>query len=220
MGLLDVLIRRPAAAPPVNNAPPVRSIPVAYVNLDHRPDRRWSTERLWRHELGMADVTRIPGVIDTPPARGCSRAHLNALTMLQAHPAGTQYVILAEDDVVFVGGNRTLELVSKIEAALSAFADLKVLFLTASMRSFTTTGLPGVVRLRYRGALAMPAIVIRRNYLPTLKKIYEKAIRTNNAHDRFTQRAQGRGGWYAIYPQLLQQAAGYSDIEKRNVNFK
>lgn len=194
-------------------------LPVFYINLGHRTDRRALTESLWRERLGMAHVDRVEGVPETPGHIGCTRAHMRAIDEILRRPESERFVILAEDDVVFLDGRNPGDFVALLEEALTTFPDLDVLFLTASLHRFRQTSLPGVVRLRRNGALAMPALILRTGYAPTLRDVYVEALRRCVPHDRLTLKVQGRDRWYALDPPWMRQAAGFSDIEMRYVDY-
>ena len=72
---------------------------------------------------------------------------------------------------------------------------------------------------RVKKALAMPAFIINRSYYSKLLNIYKKALDTNKPHDLVTQLYQHIDRWYGIFPAIARQEPGYSDIEKREVDY-
>jgi NAD(P)-dependent dehydrogenase (short-subunit alcohol dehydrogenase family) len=194
-------------------------IPVYYINLPERSDRRALAEALWAEQLGMASLTRIDGVPATPAYAGCTRAHISAVDAILTRSARERFVILAEDDVVLLDGSDPDRLRTLLESALATFPDLDVLFLTASLHRFRKTPLEGVVRLKRNGALAMPALILRTGYARRLRGIYVQALDRGVPHDRLTLKVQGRDQWYALDPPWMRQASGFSDIEKKYVDY-
>ena len=79
------------------NGRPIPEIPVFFINLDRRPDRRVLFEQSFG-EFGLAEPIRVAGVEHVNPMIGCSLAHREALN--EAKKMDAEMVIIAEDDVV------------------------------------------------------------------------------------------------------------------------
>lgn len=76
---------------------PLSDIPVFFINLDRRPDRRIKFEETFG-EFQLSDPIRVPGVEHVDPMIGCSLAHHRALS--EALRSGAEVSIIAEDDVM------------------------------------------------------------------------------------------------------------------------
>jgi hypothetical protein len=213
------VLRRENVARHAETSVEVSSIPVFYINLDHREDRRRLSEHLWHEQLRMRSVTRVPGVLDAVAYRGCAKAHIRAVDRILESNAAEPFVLLAEDDVVLLPDKSAESLLETVTDALTRLDDLNVLFLTASLHRFRKSKVDGVVRLLRKGALAMPALVIRRDYLPKLRSVYARALTEDRPIDKLTRKVQGRDRWYALDPPYMRQAAGYSDIEEKFVDY-
>lgn len=201
-------------------APLMRSMPVFYINLAHRADRRARSEDLWRNQFRMQRVFRVPGVVDEPPFRGCTKAHLRAIEMVETEAPEDRYVILAEDDLVLLPGKTPEDVLQAVTGALRQFPDLNVLYLTASLNRFRRTSMRGIVKLKRKGALALPGMIVRRDYLPTLRRLLRKAQLKDTPHDKLICKVQGRHRWYLLWPHLMHQARDFSDIERRDVDYE
>jgi hypothetical protein len=106
----------------------------------------------------------------------------------------------------------------RVAAALSHLRDLNPLLLTAPLKHFRRTDVDGVVRLKRKGTKASPGVVLRREDLPRLRRLHEKARRENVPHDKLARYGQGRHHSYPLWPHLMHQANDFSDIEQGRIS--
>ena len=92
-----VLSKYPLRFSRVRLGHPVSDLPVFFINLDRRPDRRAQFEETFG-EFQLSKPIRIPGVEHADPMIGCSLAHQKALS--EARKLGAEVSIIAEDDVM------------------------------------------------------------------------------------------------------------------------
>lgn len=74
-------------------------IPILYINLDSRTDRRDHMERL----LDGYDYERVPAVHDEYGYIGCAKSHIKCMEIIIQR--GYDRCIILEDDFVFIGDN-------------------------------------------------------------------------------------------------------------------
>lgn len=76
------------------------NIPILYINLDHRKDRKEHMEQL----LNGKNYYRIPAIYDTDNGYiGCVKSHIKCLEF--AKTMNFDRVVILEDDFVFKGNN-------------------------------------------------------------------------------------------------------------------
>ena len=191
-----------------------------YINLNHRTDRHEQMQTLLHQTLRIPydKIKRIEAIADDPGFRGCTRSHLKALK--EGFRTNIQYLCLMEDDLMLVD-NVTADLFHQTvqKGWDTCQGDFDVMYL--AMTPIKLEPVNTVSRLhRVRQALAMPALIINVRYFEKLQTIYETALKTKKPHDLVTQLYQPTDVWYGYYPPLMRQRPGYSDIEKRNTDYK
>ena len=119
--LLGALKRRAlsgrAEAGPKSSIPKqtgMTNLPILYINLDHREDRKNETLAEFS-KIGLKGTVRLPAIAEENGALGCAKSHVAALTRLR----NTDFTaaIICEDDVEFLV-DRT-----KLDKVVQAFLD-------------------------------------------------------------------------------------------------
>jgi GR25 family glycosyltransferase involved in LPS biosynthesis len=188
-----------------------------YINLAHRVDRNEQMQNLFKQlNIPPQKITRLDAIKDAKGYRGCTKSHLKAIEL--AISKNYKYVCLMEDDLQLVTS------VEKVHTTInSAWTELKSTKWDIIYLAMTPIRL---VRQRTKGfhrvlaALAMPAMIIPRDYMPTLKQIYEQSLEQDKPHDLLTQLHQPADQWYGFFPPLMRQSPGFSDIENREVDYR
>ena len=219
---------------------------IYFINLAHRFDRRKEIENFLFHELELPrdKVQRWDAVADPQvPRRGCTKSHLGIIQ--DAIEKKHRRIIIMEDDLK----RNPTELVSHFHQKLTDALEYldcvyhdpawSVLFLgmtpirldnvTAHVPSSSSTHhlrtfaqKPSSVKkqlVRVRSALAMCGYVVNHSYFHILAQIFQRALIEEIEHDRITQLYQGHHLWFGFFPPLAIQGAGFSDIEKRVVDY-
>jgi len=83
----------------VKTEKPNFDIPILYINLDSRTDRREHMERL----LDGYNYERVPAVYDEHGYIGCAKSHIKCMEIVAER--GYDRCIILEDDFVFIGDN-------------------------------------------------------------------------------------------------------------------
>lgn len=211
------------------------SVPILCINLDRRPDRLGAvTSELAR--LGRVfdgDRTRRIAAFDHPTdgAIGCSMSQLHCLELAIAQ--GWPAVAILEDDfqctrpAVF---RRTVDAFLETTQR-QGFPRWDVLMLGGNVRRSTPSSAfadSGVDAHRVHAAFSSVAYLVHGPYLATLRDNLRASIQLLSAQpalghqyalDVYWQRLQARDAWFICHPLTINQAPGFSDIERRVVDY-
>ena len=220
---------------------------VIYINLESRPDRKEHVEKQLS-TIGLQKIQRFNAVRMTNGALGCSLSHLKCLQIAKAN--NWDHVLICEDDIQFLDPplfikqlNGFLENMESWERSvalstakgagerLNSVDDSRrswdvVLLAGNNMRPYkianeysvkvswsqTTTGY--IVKKHYYDKLI-------ENYITGIKHLYlEPHHHSLYAIDQFWTRLQEKDDWFLITPLTVVQRADYSDVEKKQTNYK
>ena len=205
-------------------------MPIYYINLHHRGDRRLEIElELIYHDL-IDQATRICAIYIPDCGRlGCTLSHIKALeTFLESEKKKEKEkeaasCIVLEDDFQFCTMTHSLTR-KAFNYIQSLDLEWDVIMLAANTVKIQEEVLYDSI-VRCDGALSSSGYVVKRRYVPTLiKNLKECAMLLNisreyPAMDVHWLPLQSRDNWYILNPCLGSQRAGYSDIEKRYCNY-
>ena len=190
-----------------------------YINLSHRTDRRKHVET----QLSSIGITpsRFGAIYDDNGAIGCTKSHLSCLkTALRNN---WSHVMICEDDITFLNPELFIDSLNNI---LANYDNWDVILLGGNNlqpfrqldsscihvgRCLTTTGY--IVNNHYFSTIINninTGLTMLQQY-PTLKYLY--------AIDTHWLSLQRKHKWYLVYPLTVVQLDGYSDIEKKDVNY-
>jgi glycosyl transferase family 25 len=193
----------------MENCPPFRII-----NLAHRTDR-------WKDITDNFRSLRVPfervdAVRNTNGALGCARSHLKALQ--EAMEQETDLVAIAEDDAVF--DKEPFAIVDQFRAS-----EADVLLLGYNIRTKPEPFSEAFCQIK--ASLTTSCYIAKRNAVPALIACFKGAEEDlqKNIHRPIDI------AWQALQKELVfvipsggrrfvHQRAGYSDIEKRRVNYR
>ena len=189
-----------------------------YINLEERKDRNENAI----HELSKLGIkpNRFDAIKTPQGIVGCCLSHIKVI--LDAKKRGLEYVCIFEDDLIIINPQLLTKKVNKILNDQDKQWDVLLLggnnfkpfveyddYVKVS-RCFTTTAY--IIRAHYYD-----------KYLNNLHEGLKLLLQTKNrdysldSHNHILQREDT---WLLITPILVYQKEGYSDIEKRNVNYK
>lgn len=197
---------------------------IYYINLDKRPDRKEQIlSELRRMDVNMNKVTRIAGVISKFGAHGCSLAHLNCLN--DCIKRKYKNCLILEDDFIFTHDRQ------KTHNLLNQFFDTgelwDVILFGGGVMKHENTEYDFFVKIL--DAQTTSGYAVNTHYIQTLQKNFDESSKLLGKHprpipryciDMYWKRLQPRDNWFIITPKLGYQREGYSDIEKKNVNYK
>lgn len=197
---------------------------VYYINMDQRTDRRAQIENQLRLMSIPEDIwQRIPGVVASFGALGCSKAHASALQ----HAYNMQYkrILILEDDFVFrESKGRVYKTLNHVQ---NMHLQWDVLLLSASTFESSCSCIDELIRVYDAQTTAgyalngeMIAILLQ-----NVKDGIDQLSRyTESEHDYcidiYWKRLQRKYKWYAIDPPLASQRQSFSDIEQRIVTYE
>ena len=144
---------------------------------------------------------------------GCTKSHLGVLDRYIATQPTAGFAAVFEDDWSMTGTPEQLALARSV----LEWPDCRVLLLAMNPLETEPTGAPGVVRVRK--AMSTSAYLVRHDYAPVLRAVFQKALEAKRPLDVIWFELQAQGGFYALDPPLGVQAPSYSDIVNRNVNY-
>jgi GR25 family glycosyltransferase involved in LPS biosynthesis len=195
---------------------------IYYINLDHRTDRKYQIESELRlMNVPSHKVQRIPGIIESIGALGCSKAHLLALQdCLQNN---YQNCLILEDDFMFKLGR--YEVYQQLNKFWTLNPTWDVVLLASNTKQFEPTYVNFLVRLTE--AQTASGYLVNATFLPQLIENVTQGIQlleadqtnTNACIDQHWKSLQPKSHWYTFTPVMAHQRPGYSDIEKTQVNY-
>jgi glycosyl transferase family 25 len=185
---------------------------IVYINLDERPDRRKNMEKMTK-PFGDKAI-RFSAIKDKQGIVGCVKSHIAVLKM--ALDKGWKNLLVLEDDAewneYYTGYNK-----------LKHLAELQ--FDAIMLGGTAVVYYPDTLRLV--NAQTTTAYLINAHYIPTLLANFEEGLvgllntnhRDSYSLDMYWKSIQARDTWFVIMPPLVYQTPGYSDIEKKEVDY-
>jgi len=183
---------------------------VVYINLDERVDRNTQVQQELRC-FPPEKVRRFAAIRNDRGLVGCVQSHIAVLEL--AKREGWRNVLIVEDDMVWTAFNETL------------LGELL-------MRSYDVVLLSGTyVRcgadMRLQSAQTTAAYIVAAHYYDTLLENYRRGLYRlvlggadrHFALDQYWKLLQKKDTWFIAQPVMCIQRPGYSDIEKRVVNY-
>lgn len=184
----------------------LQDIPVLYINLDKRIDRRKHIENQFDD---FKNVERIEAIntCDTNGYYGCVLSHLKALKL--AKQKGYYEVLICEDDFEWIDKTKFQYPIYDFDICM---LDCDVVHSKDIFRDYK----------RVTWGLRSGGYIIKQHYYDTLiecftesyEKLKKNLIR-DNYHDVYWQVLQKRDNFIIQYPKIGKQIEGYSDIKKK-----
>ena len=190
---------------------------MVYINLDHRTDRRAEVEAELAPYFQPEKVTRFGAIKLDRGALGCTLSHIAVLEM--AKEKGWNNVLVLEDDAMWM-----------TEQFEEAYATVDRL---SSSKPYDVIMLSSTCARWYLGSLKLisaqtaSAYLVNSSYYDTLLSNFRESrdlFEVSNdgpkhAHDQYWKRLQERDNWFVVIPSLMKQRPGYSDIERKVVDY-
>jgi hypothetical protein len=189
---------------------------VVYINLEERTDRRAKIETELQTVFSKSKIHRYNAQKHAHGGIGCSLSQVGAIEL--AKRMKWPNVLVVEDDFVFATEDLKKGEGSFIEHYKKAH---DVILLGGTFVHCTNTG-----KVRY--AASAIGYFVESHYYDTLLENFKTGVemfmKTNNyseyACDRYWNRLQIKDEWYIANPMICRQLKGYSDIEKKDVDYK
>jgi GR25 family glycosyltransferase involved in LPS biosynthesis len=193
---------------------------VVYINLDERTDRKTHIEKQLR-SVGFNNFKRFKAIKTANGAIGCTMSHLKCLENARANKLS--HLLIFEDDTLFLDPPHFKKQFNKF---LSKHNDWDVVLLAGNnMLPYTKID---DTCIKVTHCQTTTAYLVNAHYFDTLisniktglhKLMYDVNNRFLYAIDKYWLTLQKRDNWYLIVPLKVIQKEGYSDIEKKNVNY-
>jgi glycosyl transferase family 25 len=198
----------------------LNKIPVIYINLDSRQDRKEHVEK----ELKKIDVNepeRFKAIKLDNGALGCSMSHLKCLEIAKQREYDS--VLICEDDIEFLNPDIFLKQLNK-------FLDSQIrwdVLLIAGNNMLPYKSINDTC-IQIYNCQTTTGYIVQKNYYDKLIKNYKEGIQNliknpeNNEYkiDKHWFKLQRVDNWFLITPLSVVQREDYSDIEKKTINFK
>jgi glycosyl transferase family 25 len=202
-----------------------------YINLDSRNDRRELFEKqckelasIYPKDFSFIPVTRFSAIKDEENgAIGCTKSHIECLRLAKAN--GWDHVLILEDDALVTHPEI---LVHQVNSFLSRFRDEWDVLLFSG-NNYPPFKIEAPDCFRVANCQTTGCYLVCSRYYDKLIRNFEEGLEgliTNPenkgayACDSFWKRLQQQDRWYLITPLCVIQRAGYSDIEKREVDYE
>jgi hypothetical protein len=188
---------------------------VAFINIDSRTDRMANIkESLTKLQVPPNQIHRISATVKEPAYKACSESHIRALQLLAA-VCSDGWVGVFEDDIQVI--SNTSQIAKTIEEAFASLPTMRVLMLAVNPFKVKKSKVNGVKHVKW--ALTSAAYIVHVLYIPTLIQSLRDSIEKDTPLDVHWKHIQQDGTWYCLSPPLGTQMAGFSDIEKRHVDY-
>ena len=202
-----------------------------YINLDSRNDRRELFEKQFKElasiypkDFSFTPVSRFSAIKDEENgAIGCTKSHIECLRLAKAN--GWDHVLILEDDALVTHPEI---LVHQVNSFLSRFRDeWDVLLFSGNNYPPFQVHSPDCFRVA--NCQTTGCYLVCSRYYDTLLQNFEEGLIACMANpgknyayacDSYWKRLQMIDRWYLITPLCVIQRAGYSDIEKKEVDYE
>jgi glycosyl transferase family 25 len=192
---------------------------IFYINLDSRPDRKSHFEK--QMQLIGLSATRFNAIKHSIGAIGCSMSHLELLKMAKSN--NLEYIIIMEDDITFLNPGIFL---NSLNHFLSNDINFDVLLLAGNnMGEYKRIN---NFCVKISKCQTTTAYLVKSHYYDKLINNIDEGIQNLNknpkrhddyAIDQYWSTLQSSDNWYLLTPLTVSQLPGYSDIEKRAINY-
>ena len=191
---------------------------IFYINLKSRPDRKEQVEKELYALSPTSNIRRIDDAVAGGPI-GCAYSHITAIKLAQE--LKLPHICIVEDDIVFT--NKEL-LLTNMDKFISSVPEWDVLMLAGNV----CESIPiGDFALNVTKALCCAGYIVREHYYETLLLNFINGYQmlricpSVNEYiiDVHWHRRQKLDLWFIIYPLTVTQRKGYSDIQKKYVDY-
>lgn len=196
------------------------------INLDHHAERfRQTRETLLNLSIPEEKIHRIKAIREDPGYIGCAKSHLKAVQTAKqdiatkASATDGEFVCVLEDDLM------THDTPDRVHSAVESlinhrggydkFDAIHLAMTPIRIKKCTT---PPSVRVWKSYGLA--GTLFHKAFLDQVEVVYSEAVRTRTQVDvMFSTKLQASNRVYGFYPPVMRQRPGYSEIEKKNVDY-
>lgn len=185
---------------------------VIYINLDERVDRKSQVQRELLRAFPAAKIQRFSAIKHEVGGIGCTMSHIAVLELAKA--SGWKNVLIVEDDFMWTRLDPMVLpnlLENPYDAIVLSGAWIQCDPATYKLRSCQTTTAYIVHGAYYDTILA--------NFKEGLQQLQATGLYGSYALDQYWKRLHAADNWFIVQPIMGVQRPGFSDIEKRVVNY-
>ena len=188
---------------------------VVYINLDERVDRKAHVQRELLKVFPASKIERFAAIKrEDHGGIGCTMSHIAVLEMAKA--AAWKNVLVIEDDFTWVNFEKAAPV---LESLLKKQTDVVVLGATFIRADEATC--------RLSSCQTTTAYLVYQGYYDTILANFKEGLELfettreygTYALDQYWKRLHETANWYIVRPSIAAQRSGYSDIDKRVVNY-
>jgi len=188
-----------------------------YINLDERNDRLVSCERELQ-KIGLLRPCRFSAIKHKNGRIGCSMSHLRCLE--NAKKERLPYICIFEDDIIIPKPNKVRNQVNRI---IESGVHWDVLLLSGN--AFQPHKYYGEDFICVNRSYTTTAYIVKSSYYDILidnikKGLLELMTTGEGAIDVYWFELQRKDTFLLLNPPTIYQKEDYSDIEKKNVDYK
>lgn len=200
---------------------------IFYINLEHRTDRRVHIEaEITKLCSDVSKIVRINAVKHSIGVVGCVMSHILALEEFAKHPEWNTCMVIEDDFTCFNPSQEHNN--ERLKHFFSSFHEWDLLSLSYNPSRFSSspTDVEGIVNIIKTQTTS--GYIVRRKFVDTLLSNFKEGLELKlkfPAKDEYCldihwNRLNSVAKWYALVPALGYQCAGYSDIERKHVNYR
>jgi GR25 family glycosyltransferase involved in LPS biosynthesis len=187
-----------------------------YINLDHRTDRRESIINELK-KIGIENPNRLPAIKTEWGIVGCCLSHIRCIQ--EAIENDWDHVVIFEDDIII---KRPDLLIRKVKKLINNDWDCLLL----SGNNFKPY-IEYEDYIKVSKCFCMSSYIIKKHYYQKLLDNLNEGLKLllnsgdrKYSNDYYNHKLQREDTWYLLTPITIYQKEDYSDIEKKNVNYK
>ena len=195
---------------------------ILYINLDHRIDRLAEVQSEFQDKLQINSAERFPAIKHEKGPIGCALSHIRCLEI--AKERRYPFVFICEDDIEFLNPEYFLYALQIFENAPPKGWNV---FLVSGnsmppYQQFSSTCIKTVNCQTTTGYITHYSYYDR--LINNFKEGVELLLKNPNqariyAIDQYWKHLQINDSWYLMFPPCVIQRAGYSDIEKKHMDY-
>ena len=194
---------------------------IYYINCDHRLDRKLHIESLLSSlNINNDIIQRVSGVyIPENGSLGCVRSHIKILN--DSIENNYENILVLEDDFEINEINKFVENINKVNKI-----EYDIIMLACNLKKYITTEYDFLYKVLE--AQTSSAYILNKKFSKYLLKSYkesERELEKNMDSDLYAldqnwKKIQPKYKWFCFNPLLGMQMESWSDIEKKNTNYK
>lgn len=199
---------------------------IYYINIEKRKDRNdfmiHEFLKLKNKDYNF-NTKRVDAVVHAKGAIGCGKSHIKCLELAKSN--NLDYVIIMEDDIIIQE-----ELINSYFNKIKTINDWDVIILSGHGKKRPIDDkISNALEIQTTGMY-----IVNKHYYDTLIKNFQTSVSRMNkqllkkkkinyhkyAIDKYWIKLQKKDNWYVFNKSLGYQKPGYSNIQKKNVNYK